>query len=152
MQELMMSCPVKGVMSAGGGMYFDEDRSAVLIIGRPKKGFALGGIFGMFISSMEFSNYSQATVVGKDGVEKVITDLPMRQQVREAFRDMGKRSYSMAKSFGVVGAVFATTECVIEGVRFGSPRAVSSSYLLSLVVVSLLLSCDPTPAPALAVE
>jgi import inner membrane translocase subunit TIM22 len=30
---------------------------------------------------------------------------------------MGKRSYSSAKNFGKVGAIFAGTECCIEGFR-----------------------------------
>ena len=29
---------------------------------------------------------------------------------------MGSRSYSSAKNFGIVGAIFAGTECCIEGV------------------------------------
>lgn len=30
---------------------------------------------------------------------------------------MGKRSWSSAKNFGTVGAIFSGTECVIEGFR-----------------------------------
>ncbi len=46
-----------------------------------------------------------------------LTDLPLREQLRRGFRDMGSRSFSSAKNFGLVGAIFAGTECCIEGVR-----------------------------------
>jgi import inner membrane translocase subunit TIM22 len=43
--------------------------------------------------------------------------IPLRQQLRTALSDTGKRSLSMAKNFAVVGAIYASTECVIEGYR-----------------------------------
>lgn len=43
--------------------------------------------------------------------------LPVREQLRRGFRDMGSRSFSSAKNFGMIGAMFAGTECVIEGVN-----------------------------------
>ena len=46
-----------------------------------------------------------------------LTDLPMREQLRRGFKDMGSRSFNSAKNFGLVGAIFAGTECCIEGVR-----------------------------------
>ena len=46
-----------------------------------------------------------------------ISDLPMREQLRKGFKDMGSRSYSSAKNFAMVGAIFSGTECCIEGVR-----------------------------------
>lgn len=46
-----------------------------------------------------------------------IEKLPVRQQLRQGFREMGKASWSSAKNFGVVGAVFSGTECCIEGLR-----------------------------------
>lgn len=48
---------------------------------------------------------------------QTITSLPMRQQLAAGFRDMGARSFSSAKNFGKVGAIFAGTECCIEGFR-----------------------------------
>lgn len=45
-----------------------------------------------------------------------LTHLPLREQLRRGFRDMGSRSFSSAKNFGLVGAIFAGTECCIEGV------------------------------------
>lgn len=43
--------------------------------------------------------------------------IPLRQQLATGFRDMGTRSYSSAKNFGTVGALFAGIECGIEGLR-----------------------------------
>lgn len=46
-----------------------------------------------------------------------ISKLPVRQQLRQGFKEMGKASWSSAKNFGLVGAIFAGTECCIEGFR-----------------------------------
>ncbi len=46
-----------------------------------------------------------------------LTDLPVREQLRRGFKDMGSRSYSSAKNFALVGAIFSGVECGIEGVR-----------------------------------
>ena len=51
------------------------------------------------------------------GPGQQISDLPLREQLRRGFKDMGTRSYSSAKNFAMVGALFAGTECCIEGVR-----------------------------------
>lgn len=48
---------------------------------------------------------------------KAIADLPWKEQVRRGFKDMGQRSWSSAKNFGVVGALYSGTECCIEGLR-----------------------------------
>jgi hypothetical protein len=45
-----------------------------------------------------------------------MADLPMKEQLRRGFKDMGARSYSSAKNFALVGAIFSGTECCIEGV------------------------------------
>ncbi|KAL3463645.1 mitochondrial import inner membrane translocase, subunit Tim17/22 [Aspergillus heterothallicus] len=91
MQNAMESCPIKTVIS--GTM-----------------GFGLGGIFGLFMASMSYD--SSFTPQGK-----AIADLPWRQQVRTGFKDMGARSWSSAKNFGIVGALYSGTECCIEGLR-----------------------------------
>ncbi|KAK2763199.1 Mitochondrial import inner membrane translocase subunit tim22 [Arachnomyces sp. PD_36] len=91
MQAAMESCPVKTVMA--GGM-----------------GFALGGVFGLFMASMSYD--SPLTPQGRE-----ISSLPVREQLRRGFKDMGTRSYSSAKNFAVVGALFSGTECCIEGLR-----------------------------------
>ena len=38
------------------------------------------------------------------------------QKAKEIFKDMGKGMWRTGKGFGKVGALFAGTECVIEGV------------------------------------
>ena len=45
-----------------------------------------------------------------------LADLPIREQLRKGFKDMGSRSFSSAKNFALVGAIFSGTECCIEGV------------------------------------
>lgn len=48
---------------------------------------------------------------------QAIANLPWREQVRRGFKDMGARSFSSAKNFGIVGALYSGTECCIEGLR-----------------------------------
>ena len=45
-----------------------------------------------------------------------ISNLPLRQQLRAGLKDMATRSYSSAKGFGLVGGLFAGSECCIESV------------------------------------
>ncbi|KAI9665597.1 MAG: Mitochondrial import inner membrane translocase subunit tim22 [Trizodia sp. TS-e1964] len=90
MQSAMESCPAKTALS--GGM-----------------GFVLGGAIGLFMSSMAYD-----TPMSASGQE--MAKLAVREQLRRGFRDMGARSLSSAKNFGVIGAIFSGSECVIEGV------------------------------------
>lgn len=46
-----------------------------------------------------------------------LTKLPMREQLRRGFKDMGSRSYSSAKNFGKIGFLFSICECTLEGFR-----------------------------------
>lgn len=96
MQMAMESCPAKTVMA--GTM-----------------GFGLGGLFGLFMSSMRYDTPMSAGMPG--GVGTQITDMPVREQLRKGFKDMGKASWSSAKNFGYIGGVFAGTECAVEGLR-----------------------------------
>lgn len=59
--------------------------------------------------------YHTAGAVG--GPPKQISDLPMREQIKVGFKDIGTRSYSTAKNFGKVGLMFSGIECGIEGLR-----------------------------------
>ncbi|KIW07193.1 uncharacterized protein PV09_02059 [Verruconis gallopava] len=95
MQAVMESCPGKTVMS--GVM-----------------GFALGGAFGLFMSSMRYDTPLSTTL---PGTNTAIADLPIRQQLKHGLKDMGKQSFSSAKNFGLIGAVFTASECTIEGLR-----------------------------------
>lgn len=96
MQAAMESCPSKLVLA--GGM-----------------GFGLGGLFGVFMASMRYDTPLSAGMPG--GVGSQITDMPVREQLRIGFKDMGRSAYSTAKNFGYIGAVFAGSECAIEGLR-----------------------------------
>ncbi|KAK0117916.1 Mitochondrial import inner membrane translocase subunit tim22 [Cadophora gregata] len=94
MQALMESCPGKTAVS--GVM-----------------GFALGGAFGLFMASMQYD--TPLHTPGSAGA--TVASLPLREQLKAGLRDMGARSFSSAKNFGKVGAIFAGTECCIEGFR-----------------------------------
>lgn len=91
MQSGMESCLAKSIMA--GGM-----------------GFALGGAFGLFMSSMSYD--TPLTPQGRE-----LSSLPVREQLRRGFKDMGARSYSSAKNFAMIGAMYSGTECCIEGYR-----------------------------------
>lgn len=77
-------------------------------------GFALGGVFGLFMSSMRYDTPMGASLPGSI---PNISELPMREQIRRGFKDMGKASWSSARNFGYIGALFSGSECVIEGFR-----------------------------------
>ncbi|KAI1438823.1 Tim17/Tim22/Tim23/Pmp24 family-domain-containing protein [Xylaria sp. CBS 124048] len=79
-------------------------------------GFGMGGLFGMFMASMSYD--TPYHVPGAPGAAaKPIGDLPMREQLKIGFKDMGTRSWSTAKNFGKVGLLFSGIECGIEGFR-----------------------------------
>jgi import inner membrane translocase subunit TIM22 len=46
-----------------------------------------------------------------------ISSLPLRKQLANGFKDMGARSWSSAKNFGAIGALYSGIECGIEGLR-----------------------------------
>ncbi|KAI1824760.1 Tim17/Tim22/Tim23/Pmp24 family-domain-containing protein [Xylaria intraflava] len=79
-------------------------------------GFGMGGLFGMFMASMAYDtpfNHPGAAGVAR----QPIAELPMREQLKVGFKDMGARSFSTAKNFGKVGLLFSGIECGIEGFR-----------------------------------
>ncbi|KAJ6438363.1 mitochondrial inner membrane translocase complex, subunit Tim17/22 [Purpureocillium lavendulum] len=78
-------------------------------------GFGMGGLFGMFMASMSYDTPFGSPVTNAAG--QTISSMPLRQQLKVGFKDMGTRSYSMAKNFGKVGALFSGIECGIEGLR-----------------------------------
>lgn len=95
MSMAMESCPAKTVIA--GTM-----------------GFGLGGMFGIFMSSMRYDTPMSSGLPGGVGT---ISNLPVREQLRLGFKDMGRSAYSSAKNFGYIGAIFAGSECCIEGYR-----------------------------------
>lgn len=90
-QSGMESCVVKSLMAGGAG-------------------FALGGAFGLFMSSMAYD-----TPLSPQGQE--MSKLPVREQLKRGLKDMGSRSYSSAKNFMIIGAAYSGTECAIESLR-----------------------------------
>ncbi|KAI1104274.1 mitochondrial import inner membrane translocase, subunit Tim17/22 [Jackrogersella minutella] len=79
-------------------------------------GFGMGGLFGMFMASMAYDTPFH-TPGAPGAAPQPVASLPLRQQLKVGFKDMGARSYSTAKNFGLVGLMFAGIECGIEGYR-----------------------------------
>ena len=79
-------------------------------------GFAFGGFLGMFLASMSAGGTSPESQLLNPtiGTSEAI---PIRMQVRHALTDMAKRSWSSAKNFGTIAALYSGSECVIEGVK-----------------------------------
>lgn len=94
MERAMESCPLRTALAGGAG-------------------FALGGVFGLFMASMSYDTPMHLP----GSTTAPLTSLPLRQQVRLGLKDMGARSFSSAKNFGIVGTIFAGTECCIESLR-----------------------------------
>jgi len=67
-------------------------------------GYALGGAFGLFTAGMDSS---------------MTTSIDQRQNetAKDILKDMKTRAGSMAKNFAVVGAMFSSSECLIESAR-----------------------------------
>lgn len=100
---IMESCVAKAALSTGAGILFYHRSEFGTEI---KIGFVLGGVFGTFMSSIDWN-------VNMDEYLKMST----KQQFRHTLRDMATRSYSTAKNFAVVGGMFAGTECLLETYR-----------------------------------
>ncbi|KAK4138643.1 Tim17-domain-containing protein [Trichocladium antarcticum] len=87
-------------------------------------GFALGGLFGVFMASMAYDTpfHTAGAGAGAPGIPgsaaaTPLSSLPLRKQLAHGFKDMGQRSWSTAKNFAAVGALFSGIECGIEGLR-----------------------------------
>lgn len=79
-------------------------------------GFAFGGFLGMFLASMNAGGTSPEAQLMNPTVTPAET-IPIRMQVRHALTDMMKRSWSSAKNFGTIAALYSGSECIIEGVN-----------------------------------
>ncbi|BGP42040.1 Mitochondrial import inner membrane translocase subunit tim22 [Rhodotorula kratochvilovae] len=71
-------------------------------------GFGLGAFFSLMGSSFTIEDPFQRAQY--DGMNT-------RQKARVIFADMGKGMWRQGKGFGAVGALYAGTECVVEGFR-----------------------------------
>ncbi|EEB06597.1 TIM22 inner membrane protein import complex subunit Tim22 [Schizosaccharomyces japonicus yFS275] len=69
-------------------------------------GFGLGGIFGLFMSSLDIQSTSHE-----------IYQKAFKEQIRIQFKDMTRRSISTGKNFGLVGLVYSGAECCFESYR-----------------------------------
>lgn len=75
-------------------------------------GFALGGFFGLFMALMAYD-----VPVGGATPGTAMRDLPLKEQMKLQFLDMGRRLYLSAKNFGYIGMIYLGVECVIESFR-----------------------------------
>lgn len=112
------SCPFKFVMSGGMGARVEHtwlDVRLSLTIRDGLTGFLAGGVFGLFTSSMKHDRIGGT----------VMPEMTLRQTLKE----MGTHTYSYAKNFMIVGAIYAGTECVIESVRDGAHSRGRTAHL-----------------------
>lgn len=68
-------------------------------------GFGLGAFFSLMSASMTYESSALSSTVNTS------------QSVRVVFKEMAKGMWSSGKSFGRIGAIFATVECCVEGYR-----------------------------------
>ncbi|KAK9486937.1 Tim17/Tim22/Tim23/Pmp24 family-domain-containing protein [Lipomyces starkeyi] len=90
-ENFWKSCPMKSVMAGVAG-------------------FVLGGAFSLLMGSMAYD-----VPVGLGG--RPLSDLPLKEQMRAQFKDLGGKMWGSAKSFGKIGGIFAGVECSIEALR-----------------------------------
>lgn len=121
MQAAMESCVVKTAMSGAAGMIKSRSKSSMPNF--ISTGFAMGGAFGLFMSSFEYAG----PVMNEDLVKQTT-----KQQIKHAFKDMGTRSLSMAKNFGLVGMIYSGTECCIESVSLNNNFFMVKSSLICI--------------------
>ena len=91
MIAVMESCPAKTVTAGVAG-------------------FGIGALFGLVLSSLDSTN-----TIPDPGKPEPTT----RQQMKLVARDMATRSFSTAKNFAMVAAIYSGVECTIEGVSPG---------------------------------
>lgn len=81
-------------------------------------GFGFGAFLGLFLSS--FSSASPEFGLGSTNIIDAKGNdvkIPIRQQLKSVFTDMGLKSWRSAKSFAGIAALFSASECLIEGYR-----------------------------------
>jgi import inner membrane translocase subunit TIM22 len=81
-------------------------------------GFGFGAFLGLFMASMSGSAPEYTLQVPP--VPNAISangSSSVRSQAKAVLTDMSKKTWSSAKSFGKIAAIYSGSECVIEGVR-----------------------------------
>lgn len=78
-------------------------------------GFLFGGALGLFFSGMA-STGPEANLLG-GGASNSASSLGTRGQVKLILKDMGSKTWSSAKNFGKIAALFSGFECAIESYR-----------------------------------
>lgn len=77
-------------------------------------GFGFGAFLGLFLSS--FSSSPELGGLSNPNGNSNVT-IPLRQQMKTIFTDMGLKSWKSAKSFAGIAALFSASECLIESYR-----------------------------------
>ncbi|ORX36003.1 Tim17/Tim22/Tim23/Pmp24 family-domain-containing protein [Kockovaella imperatae] len=92
-------------------------------------GFGLGGFFSLM----------QATFAYEDPLSRAsgkLANATLGTQAKVVFRDMGRNMWSSGRGFAKVGALYAGTECIIEGYRAKNDitNAVSAGFVSGAVL------------------
>lgn len=77
-------------------------------------GFVFGGLLGMFLSGMA-STGPEAHLLNP--ASPLSASIPLRTQVKQVVQEMGSRTWSSAKSFAKIAALFTGFECAVETYR-----------------------------------
>lgn len=84
------------------------------IISHGAMGFLFGGALGLFLSGMA-STGPEASLLNNNTAGS--TQLGVRAQAKHIAKDMLRRTWSSAKSFGLIASLFTGFECVVETYR-----------------------------------
>ena len=68
-------------------------------------GFGLGGLFGLFMSSAD------------NAMDDKFLKMSAKEQAKITLKQIGQKAWSSAKTFGVLSAVFVSSECITETIR-----------------------------------
>ncbi|CEQ40668.1 SPOSA6832_02301, partial [Sporobolomyces salmonicolor] len=101
-------------------------------------GFAIGAFFSLMGSSFTIEDPFRAQQY--DGMKTA-------EKAKLIFKDMGKGMWRQGMGFGKVGALYAGTECVVEGVSRALPRSPSRRSLSFRPLPSLSPSSRFPPPP-----
>eukprot|EP00192_Tetraselmis_astigmatica_P019726 CAMPEP_0117652958 /NCGR_PEP_ID=MMETSP0804-20121206/2926_1 /TAXON_ID=1074897 /ORGANISM="Tetraselmis astigmatica, Strain CCMP880" /LENGTH=186 /DNA_ID=CAMNT_0005459083 /DNA_START=73 /DNA_END=633 /DNA_ORIENTATION=+ len=94
-EDFMNNCIVRGALSTvmGGGM---------------------GVVFGLFMGGLRESMDPNAGMVA---AEAAVKKVPLQQVLKTTLKEMGSASMSYARTFAVMGALYAGSECAVETIR-----------------------------------